>query len=70
MLAYIGMIQCLHEGWQCVDRCLSLILPLSLHLCQHGGRAEVKQMGAMILSYYYHFIEPMDNGISVDVLPR
>lgn len=48
----------------------SLILPLSLHLCQHGGRAEVRQMGAMILCYYYHFFEPMDSGISVDVLPR
>lgn len=48
---------------------LSLILPLSLHLCQHGGRAEVRQMGAMILGYY-HLIDPMDNGISVDVLPR
>lgn len=48
----------------------SLILPLSLHLCQHGGRAEVRQMGAMIFCYYYNFFEPMDNGISVDVLPR
>lgn len=38
-------------GWMAY----SLILPLSLHLCQHGGRAEVRQMGAMILCYYYYF---------------
>lgn len=27
-------------------------------------------MGAVVLSYYYHFLEPVDNGISVDALPR
>lgn len=47
------------DGWL-----LSLRLPLSLHLCQHGGRAEVRQMAAMILCYYDHFVQPMDNGIS------